>query len=153
MTSTLFDLDDFEETRPEWVLVGEWGRCGLCGTKCSYNQGGTRTGAVCDGCAQVDLCTIRPHDPVIERRPSSLNSALVEVAHCSRCGWWVLEHYRDDDGNDVAYTPDELLDMCSVHVAPRHTSHWGFSHEIADHDRLVAAQAKRRAAFLKRVAA
>lgn len=54
--STLFELEDFTETRSDWQIVGDWGLCGLCGVKTSFNQGGTTTGAVCDSCAKVDRC-------------------------------------------------------------------------------------------------
>lgn len=57
--STLFDLDDFTETRTEWRVVGQWGLCGLCGAKSNYNQGSTFTGCVCDACAKIDRCDRR----------------------------------------------------------------------------------------------
>lgn len=92
--STLFDLDDFEETRVGWTLVPNWERCGLCGAKCTWNQGGTSTaGAVCDPCALIDRCEER---------------------------------------------------------GGRHVSHWGESHPSSEHDRLIAAQQRRRAAYLSR---
>lgn len=116
MSLALFDLDDFEETRTEWVPVYKrWDmdplvravedeRCRDCGRKAGYNQGGSdRTGIymVCDDCASLDRCTTRQHDR----------------------------------GSDW------------------HVSHWGESHPAADHDRLIAAQAKRRAAYLRKAAA
>jgi hypothetical protein len=52
--SALFELEEFTET--EWQIVRDWGRCGLCGVKCAYNQGGTHTGGVCDECARIDRC-------------------------------------------------------------------------------------------------
>lgn len=147
------DLSLFDLEEPEWVVVGEWGRCGLCGTKCSFNQGGTTTGAVCDDCAQVDGCSIREHNPIVERRPSPFSMSTDQVAHCDNCGWWVNADHRNDDGDWVPLTGDEVLDLCAEHARPRHTSHWGVSHEIAQHDALVAAQAKRRANYRKAVAA
>lgn len=141
---TLFDLD-----APEWVIIGTWGVCGLCGTKCAYNQGGTRTGAVCDDCAQIDLCTIRDHEAVIERRSIPAHR-IEQVAHCEHCGWFLaLEHWADE-GAWVLYTPEEILDACAEHNRPRHTSHWGMSHEIGEHDALIAKQARRRAKYLAR---
>ena len=52
--SALFELEEVTET--EWQIVGTWGRCGLCGAKCSYDRGSTTTGAVCDDCAKIDRC-------------------------------------------------------------------------------------------------
>lgn len=94
--STLFDLDDFEETKTQWKIIPDWHLCGLCGVKTNWNQGGTTVGGgICDDCAAIDRC--------------------------------------DDRGD-------------------RHVSHWGESHPAGKHDELVAAQARRRAAFLSRVA-
>lgn len=54
---TLFDTDELDHASTEWQLVPDWDRCGLCGIKCSWNQGGTSTaGAVCDECANIDRC-------------------------------------------------------------------------------------------------
>lgn len=142
----LFDLDDFDETRTVWVMVGDWGRCGFCGVKCSFNQGGSKTGAVCDECAQIDHCQIRPHEPVIERRPSRLLN-IDEAAHCLKCAWFLSVA----DSEDVEYTPEQVAARVAEHARPRHTSHWGMSHEIGDHDRLVAERARRRAKYLAEV--
>lgn len=94
--STLFDLDDFEETKTEWKIIPDWHLCGLCGVKTNWNQGGTTVGGgICDGCAYIDRCDVR------------------------------------DDW---------------------HVSHWGLGHRPEDHDKLVAAQARRRAKHLSGVA-
>lgn len=62
--TTLFELEDFSETRTEWRLVPDWDLCGLCGVRTTWNQGGTTTaGAVCDGCAQVDRCRLVEGEP------------------------------------------------------------------------------------------
>lgn len=55
----LFNLDDFEETRIEWVPVyGFMDRCRDCGARCAANQGGVRQGhgvfVVCDPCSRLD---------------------------------------------------------------------------------------------------
>lgn len=149
MSLALFDLDDFVETRVEWVIVGDWGRCGLCGSKCGYNQGGSRTGAVCDDCAGVDSCRIRPHETVAERRKSGSATNSDEVAHCTQCTWSLFS-MRWVESEWVEFSEEEVAAAMAEHVRPRHTSHWGVSHEIADHDRLVAAQEKRRAKYLAR---
>ena len=96
--SALFELAEFDETK--WQIVGEWGRCGLCGAKSAYNQGSTTTGAVCDECAKIDRCR-----------------------------------------------------GASAHKDDRHFSHWGVPHQVDEHDGLLAAQARRRARYLKAVAA
>lgn len=153
MSGALFDLEDFAETRTEWIPLGTWDRCGLCGVKCSMNQGGTDTGAVCDQCAQVDGCRIRPHDPVVERRPGQYGIQVEQVAHCAHCGWWINAERRNDDGDWVPLTPEEVIDLCAEHARARHTSRWGMSHDISEHDVLVAAQAKRRASFLRKAEA
>lgn len=57
--STLFELDDFTETRTEWQPIGQWGLCGLCGSKGGLNQGSSTTGQVCDPCAKIDRCDRR----------------------------------------------------------------------------------------------
>lgn len=147
--SMLFDLDDFEETRVEWVVLsGQMERCGLCGARCSYNQGGTDTGPVCDACAVIDRCCIREHNPVAERRPER-PFTTDGVAHCENCTWVLLAR---NWGEDREWTGDEILDAMAEHARPVHTSRWGVTHEIADHDRLVAEQAKRRATYLAKVA-
>ena len=76
MSTALFDLSDFEETRVEWVplfkpfglnlaslLVGD--RCRDCGTRApSTTQGSADSIGIymlCDDCAQVDGCReVRP---------------------------------------------------------------------------------------------
>lgn len=137
-------LGDWTDQR-EWVILGSWELCGLCGAKTSMNQGGSRTGVVCNDCAKIDSCTVRPHDPIAERRPDrSFPTTRTQIAHCVHCGWTVDETYWSDEGEWVPYTPDELMDLMAHHARPRHTSHWGETHEIADHDALVRAQTKRR---------
>lgn len=55
--STLFELDDFTETRTEWQIISDWHLCGLCGIKTNWNQGGTTVGGgICDDCATIDRC-------------------------------------------------------------------------------------------------
>lgn len=44
------------------------------------------------------------------------------------------------------------IDRCDIR-GDRHVSHWGIAHSEAGHSQLVAAQARRRAAFLARVVA
>lgn len=149
--SALFELDDFPETRTEWVIVGDWERCGLCGTRCSFNQGGTRTGAVCDDCAQIDECRIREHDAIVMRGRDRNLPGAVRIARCLHCAWFLNAH-RWEDGQSIPLTVDEVAQAMEHHVRPRHTSHWGVSHEIDQHDGLVAAQARRRSSYLGSVA-
>lgn len=146
--SLLFELDDFEETRTEWVILGDWGRCGLCGATSKLNQGGTLTGNVCDDCAQIDSCRLVECTPVAERRPDRMQKDRDKCAHCA-CGWWANAEYWHDDGEWRQHTPEEVADMLAEHAQPRHVSHWGETHPPGEHDRLVAAQAKRRAAYLR----
>lgn len=71
MSLALFDLDDFEETRVEWVplykphgltlaslIVAE--RCRDCGAKVSWMNGGggNQIGSfqVCEDCMEIDRC-------------------------------------------------------------------------------------------------
>lgn len=151
--TALFDLDDFEETRPEWVILGDWDRCGMCGTRVhGMNQGGTRTGVVCDDCAQIDSCRIREHETFIVRRVARDLPGALRVAECLHCAWFLNAHDYTGGGS-IPRTVQNVIEKCAEHVRPRHTSHWGMSHDIADHDRLVAGQARRRAAYLRKVAA
>lgn len=151
-TDSLFELEDYEETRTEWVILGDWDRCGLCGTRVrGMNQGGSLTGVVCDDCAQIDSCRIRDHEAFVVREHERNHTRALVVARCLFCAWW-LNGDRWTGDRWVPLTVDEVVAAIAVHVRPRHTSHWGMSHEIADHDRLVAAQAKRRAAYLRAVA-
>lgn len=146
----LFDLDDFEETRTEWVPLG-WNDgmlCGLCGRKTTMNQGGSDVGPVCDACAAIDRCRLRCCTPVVERRPSMFGHEREESAHCDDCGWFLLLERWTDDGELKQYTPEELTDLLAQHAEPRHVTHWGMTHPPAQHDALVKAQAKRRAAYL-----
>ncbi|MFF2631984.1 hypothetical protein ACFVR6_03785 [Microbacterium sp. NPDC058021] len=78
MSTALFELEDFEETRTEWEpIYCRWDQpqlvrlvnadviCRDCGRKAGYNQGGAdRTGSfmVCDDCASLDRCLTRQHD-------------------------------------------------------------------------------------------
>jgi hypothetical protein len=149
--SDLLDLLDDWTDAPEWVILGDWGLCGLCGTKCSFNQGGSRTGAVCDACALIDSCRLVCCEPVAERRKAHIGVDQFECAHCD-CGWWQFETYWHDEGEYRLYTPEEVTDMLAEHAIPRHVSHWGMSHPPEKHDDLVKAQAKRRAAYWARVA-
>lgn len=119
--------------------------CRDCGAKTAYNQGGAgRSGiyAICDGCAQLDNCRLRTCRPVIERREAS-GFAVEEVAHCQDCSWFVI----DRTGWDDAFEVDDLV---AEHARPRHVSHWGMTHFMEEHDGLVAAREKRRAAYLRR---
>lgn len=153
MSTALFDLDDFEETRTEWVVLSsQWERCGLCGTRCGYNQGGTDTGPVCDACAVIDRCRVREHEAIIVRYRDRNLPGAVRVAKCLHCAWF-LNADRWEDGESIPRTVDEVAEAMLEHVRPKHTSHWGVSHEITDHDRLVGEQAKRRAAYLRQVVA
>lgn len=149
MSIALFDLDDFTETRTEWVSLG-WlpDRCGLCGVKCSMNQGGTDVGMVCDGCAQIDRCRIREHEAVVCRSTARGTVLGRLVARCLHCSWRLAES-RWEEGASVPRTVEEVAAAMVEHVRPKHTSHWGESHEITAHDELVAAQAKRRASYLR----
>lgn len=45
------------------------------------------------------------------------------------------------------------IDGCHLKADGHHVSHWGESHPAEDHDRLVAEQTKRRASYLRAVAA
>lgn len=150
MSIAMFDLEDFPETRTEWVVLGDWDRCGLCGTRTrGCNQGGTRTGKVCDDCAQIDSCRLVCCEPVAERRPARVGVDQFECAHCA-CGWWAFETYWHDEGEHRPYTAEEVADLLAEHAQPRHVSHWGHAHPPSRHDELVRAQAKRRAAYLKK---
>lgn len=149
MSTALFDLDDFEETRIEWVILKEqYGRCGLCGTRCSYNRGGTDTGPVCDACAVIDRCRIREHEAVITRGRDRNLPGAIRVAKCLHCAWF-LNADRWEDGKPVPRTVDEVEAAMLEHVRPKHTSLWGVSHEITDCERLLGEQAKRRATYLR----
>jgi hypothetical protein len=86
-------------------------------------------------------------DPVAERRPARVGHEREECAHCA-CGWWEFLDHWTDDGEWVAYTPEEVTEMLAHHAEPRHASHWGCVHRPETHDALVNAQAKRRASFL-----
>jgi hypothetical protein len=84
--STLFEMDDFQETRTEWRLVPDWHLCGMCGTKTNWNQGGTNVGgAICDGCAQLDRCEDRGDRHVshwgISHRPEEHDELLAAQTH------------------------------------------------------------------------
>jgi hypothetical protein len=159
---------DFDAT-PEWVplvkpttpnlatLVAE-DRCRDCGAKCAFNQGGATPGIglfmVCDECAKLDRCRLVCCTPVAERRPSRIGLTLDEGAHCD-CGWWIwAERWDDDDPKArIPLTPDEVVDLMAEHAEPRHVSRWGKAHLVAEHDELVAARERRRAAYRKRAAA
>lgn len=141
-------LDDWTDQR-EWVILGSWHLCGLCGAKTGMNQGGSRTGVVCDACAMIDSCAIRPHEAVISRRWDRSLPRTRHVAECLHCGWW-LDEQEWRDGAYVPRTVAEVAERMLEHVRPRHTSHWGESHEIDAHDELVRKQAARRAAYWAR---
>lgn len=159
MTQLTFDL---ELDNPAWepivkVLGGGLGeyikddRCRDCGAKGAYNQGGAGNGVafmVCDRCAEIDSCRLQICTPILERRKVP-NFTVDELAHCETCPWFVL----DRSGWDDNFNADDLTDVLAEHAQPRHVSHWGNSHPVEKHDRLVRAQAERRAAYLKAVAA
>ncbi len=153
---------DLELEAPEWVPIYKpFGnnlaayirddRCRDCGVKCAYNQGGSNERGiftVCDGCAEIDSCRLQVCTPILERRKVATFTAD-ELAHCESCSWFVL----DRSGWDDKFDADDLQDMLAEHAQPRHVSHWGCAHPVEKHDGLVAAQAKRRTAYLKAVAA
>lgn len=114
MSTALFDLDEFEETRVEWVpLYKPFGitlaslvagiRCRDCGTDKTSGTSGSRRSIgsfdLCEACTDLDRCLTREH---------------------SRGAEW-------------------------------HVSRWGSAHRADEHDELVAAQSKRRAAYLRKV--
>lgn len=162
MSTTLFDLDDFEETRVEWTPIykvyGDLASmiqpdlCRDCGAKSGYNQGGAgnprgTSFMICDECARIDGCQVIEHDPVIERDE---DSGMQRAAHCS-CGWWIGPRVWGDNHEPHEYTLDELRDIVADHIRPRHRSHWGCApHDIADCEKLHAAQQKRRENYLRR---
>lgn len=165
MTDALFEVDDFEETRTDWVpiykIFGDLASmirddlCRDCGAKSGYNQGGAGgpihgSYMICDDCAGLDSCQLVCCEPVAERRPNREGGE--ESAHCA-CGWWLGSQYWADEGGWVDYTPEQVADSIAAHAEPRHVSHWGISHHPDQHDRLIAAQQKRRAAYLRKARA
>lgn len=135
--------DGSKVTEAEWKSYLKWIYvCRDCGGKTSGSPGGAgREGgySLCEPCAAIDGCTIRPHEIIREERPCTWNSDVTELAHCTRDSWFLLEFDRD-----------ELEQRIEQHTAIRHTSRWGRdSHPPEQHDELVAAQARRRSAYFK----
>lgn len=96
--SGLFELEDFAETRVEWVplykpfgitllslLIGT--RCRDCGTSKTSGTSGSRAGfgsfELCDDCAQLDCCLTRQHERGLG-------------VHISRWGSWHHADGHDD---------------------------------------------------------
>lgn len=135
----LFDLADFEETRIEWEPVWEprledfgW-RFAEAGSVLYDGDGSKVT--------------------------KEQWKAYLDGARCRDCGRKCEMNQGGAVGgrsfrvcNDCA-----SLDACLTREHDRgpewHVSHWGDSHRADEHDALVVAQAKRRAAYLRRVAA
>lgn len=175
---TLFDLEPDVEWAPvfhppldfdplkdgeRWKAYRALLRCRDCGRPVKgmpwkRGCGGARDeGAfdLCDDCAALDGAVVSSHTTVVERRPAHPGSFpnKEEAAHCLDCGWWLFLDYWGDEGGWVVYTPEEIVEACTQHEVPRWRSRWGVVHELGEHDGLVSARAKRRAAYLREVAA
>lgn len=156
MTDLLEGLEGWDDPT-EWHPIHELGVCRDCGRPKSFWQGGASQGvafSLCDSCAAIDACRFRHHECEIGDFGNWINHDPI-VIKCS-CGWWETASHFDDEGNFVRWTPDELVDIVAEHEARgarEHVSHWGSVHDAADHDDLVEAQTKRRAAYLAKVAA
>lgn len=144
-------------TEAEWTTYVRAGQvCRDCGasTRSSAASGGSagRGFEVCDDCTQIDGCRVRECQTVLQDR-DTYGWAVSEVAHCTGCGWFLLAGWWNDDNELVPYTAAEIDRFRRDHENPRHTSRWGRSHDIDEHDALVSAQQARRARFLREVAA
>jgi hypothetical protein len=118
-------------------------RCRDCGTTHKINAGGSN-GWMCDDCAEIDQCRDLNCTPVLERRTVA-NFTVDELAHCDNCHWFIHDRSAWDDEFDAEDLSDELAN----HARPRHVSHWGKSHLIGEHDRLIRERSKRRSQYLK----
>ncbi|MGO2112570.1 MAG: hypothetical protein ACTH31_13255, partial [Pseudoclavibacter sp.] len=135
-------------------------RCRDCGSTSALNQGGSVSpvGAtlmlVCDPCAALDGARIVEHharrcDP----RPDTSLPHWTIAADCANCTWTVWDERFVEDGEpmQVEPTPADVIDaQIALHRQPRWVSLWGATHPLEQHDQLVAAQARRRDAYLKK---
>lgn len=143
-----------ESTPEEWVAFQRSLRCRDCGglmrrLRHTRSCGGVRDGGsfeLCDDCAALDGCRLRCCEPIAKRGSGSLTG--IEHSAVCGCGWWLAYEHRDDDGDWLPYTVEEVADAVAEHMIPRHVSHWGMTHFLAEHDALTVGQAKRRAEFL-----
>jgi hypothetical protein len=144
---TLFDLDG-----PAWVPIYDVGMsfiCRDCGSRNAWENGGSEEGGIfnlCRGCAAVDGCRPYLHEPQVERRPAR-GFTVDELASCS-CGWFLLD--RPWDG---PISSDAVLDAIAEHITLTESSRWGMPHTAVQHEALMAEREKRRAMYLKKVAA
>lgn len=141
MSTVLFDLDDFEETRTEWEPVWEP----------TIEDFGWHWPPV----SLVGSALHRDGKPVTKAEWK----IYLDAARCRDCGRrCAMNQGGAGEGHGFRVCDDcAQLDGCLTRKHDRgpdwHVSHWGDSHPAADHDRLVKAQAKRRAAYLRRAAA
>lgn len=139
MSDALFDLDDFAETRVEWEPVWE-PRLEDFGWR--FAEAGS---VLYDG----DGSKVTP----------AQWKAYLDGARCRDCGRKCEMNQGGAIGGRSFRVCDACasLDACLTRQHDRgpewHVSHWGDSHRADEHDALVAAQAKRRAAYLRRAAA
>lgn len=150
----LYDGDGSRVTKEQWNAYRNSSRCRDCGTRCEMNRGGSgvagRSFRVCDACAPLDGARIVEHrsrrcDP----RPGFISHWTV-AADCLDCGWqvWTERFKGEAPSMELEPTPAEVIDAdIARHARPHYVGHWGDPHEIAEHDDLVRAQAKRRANY------
>ncbi|UGS27598.1 hypothetical protein K8F61_05260 [Microbacterium resistens] len=138
----LFELDQFEETRVVWEPVWEpeiedfgW----------HWAEEGMRS----------DLPRRKDDSKITKDEWRRFLSS----ARCRDCGRSCAMNQGGAAGGKAFRVCDECaqLDHCTTRKHDRgpewHVSHWGESHRSDEHDQLIAAQQKRRAAYLRKVAA
>ena len=102
-----------------------------------------------------------PWEPIVRNGVNILSMLQAQEPRCRDCG-------RKGGSGHCCGGADErgIWDLCddcasldgcltreSSQTPGHHCSRWGITHSLAEHDRLLAAQAKRRAAYLRKVAA
>lgn len=93
-------------------------------------------------------------EPVYKRWDMDPLVRAIQGELCRDCGRKAGYNQGGSDSIGIFMVCDDCatLDSCLTRQHTRgpdwHVSHWGDSHAAADHDRLAAAQTKRRATYL-----
>lgn len=142
-------------TKAEWNAYLGAGRCRECGQKCPMNQGGGNDEGgfrVCDPCSLLDGARLIEHRAArcAPKTPTvGAHHDWKAVADCRDCGWEATDRKFDTVVDFVDVSEAEIDAAIAAHAQPRWQSHWGRSHQPDEHAALVAAQGRRRAAYLR----
>lgn len=151
-SATALHDDDTPVSKDEWKRYINSGRCRDCGTVCAFNQGGAdRAGSfrICDACSLLDGAHVVEHRSK-KCEPREIWNNMI-VAECLDCSWYeqAERFVRDGTMEREPVPAEEVESAIAEHHVARYAARWGTQHEIADHEGLLQAQAKRRSLYLR----